>query len=212
MLHTSDTSSCSPIAAASTLDELLAHYDQSFIVCAYHTLLGRAPDPEGLGYYLSKLRTGSAKIQLLEQMRLSKEGKAYAKEISGLEIAIQRYKRGRYPVIGCLFRLFYRTESNQSSERKLRTIENHLFLLREESNRRLDQIEAALAALHCVVAQQKKFVVTMPDGVFAQNRLSESIISNESSIADEFKLLSIRAQDIYIQLIKAAAKNSEKTI
>jgi hypothetical protein len=60
---------------AVTLDELLQYHDKQFISCAYQTLLGRTPDPEGLQYYLDRLRSGISKYEILAQLRFSKEGK-----------------------------------------------------------------------------------------------------------------------------------------
>lgn len=60
---------------ADTLNELLQYHDKQFISCAYQTLLGRMPDPEGFQYYLGRLRSGISKYEILAQMRFSKEGK-----------------------------------------------------------------------------------------------------------------------------------------
>ena len=58
---------------AGTLDELLANHGQAFIACAYQTLLGRDPDPDGLRFYLAELRNGFSKIQVLAQLHRSEE-------------------------------------------------------------------------------------------------------------------------------------------
>ncbi len=62
-----------PSAVAQTLDELLSYPDQPFVLCAFRTLLGRDPDQEGLNYYLGRVRSGYAKIQILRQLRRSPE-------------------------------------------------------------------------------------------------------------------------------------------
>lgn len=59
--------------AAHTLDELLSCHDRRFVLCAFRTLLDRTPDPEGLNYYLGRLRTGFSKILILKQLRDSEE-------------------------------------------------------------------------------------------------------------------------------------------
>ncbi|MGO9952262.1 MAG: methyltransferase domain-containing protein, partial [Dissulfurispiraceae bacterium] len=117
------------VTTASTLDELISFHDEQFVRCAYQAVLGRTPDSEGLDYYLHRLRTGVPKIQILAQLRLSEEGKAHAAQVSGLDPAIQRYQRGRYPLIGWMFRLLNDAESNHPIENKIRSIENQLYVL-----------------------------------------------------------------------------------
>ena len=208
MLSTSVTYQNMPVAAASTLDELLAYHDQSFVVCAYHTLLGRAPDPEGLGYYLGRLRTGVSKIQLLAQLRLSKEGKAHAAELPGLEAAIQRHQRGQYPLIGGLFRRLNGGEGNHPTERKLRGIENQLIFLSNESNRRFDQLDTALACLHHVVVQQTQSVISALGVASVDTPGTASSSPVQSPVPDGLKHLSPNAREIYFQLKTAAARHA----
>jgi len=116
------------IRPASTLNELLAHHDQQFIYCAYQTLLKRDPDTEGLVHYLEQLRMGCSKIQILWQLRMSKEGRAHVSSLPGLDNVLQRYQRGQYPFIGWLFRKLDNTEGNHPIERRLRAIEQQIFL------------------------------------------------------------------------------------
>lgn len=200
---------------ASTLDELLACYDRHFIHCAYQTLLGRAPDPEGLGYYLGRLRTGFSKIRILAQLRLSKEGKAHAARLPGLDMAIERHKKEQYPLIGWLFRQRNGGEGNHPNERKLRAIENQLGLLSDESRRRFNQMEAALIGLHDLFVQQNPPVVSTPASILAATPDAPSIDLIQSTATATatvtLKQLSLRAQDIYFHLRSAAARHAGGT-
>src|ERR1700733_14487159 len=112
---------------AYTLDELLACYDQHFVRRAYQTLLNREPDSEGLGYYLGRLRMGFSKLWILAQIRSSQESKASAPNLPWLDEAITRYRKGKYPLIGWIFRLGRDSEDDHpvesKLERKLRSIE-----------------------------------------------------------------------------------------
>ena len=193
------------LVAAATLDELLAQHDQSFIQCAYLTLLGREPDPEGLNYYLSRLRTGYSKIQILAQLSLSNEAKTYAAQLSGLDVAIARYQKSKYPLLGWLYRWINSLEGNHPNERKLRSIENQLFAFSHESKCRFNQLETAIASLHHLVVQEAITVGAEVNG-------EDSIASGKSipmflqpSEPEGLKQLSPRARDIYFQLKKAAA-------
>ncbi|MCD6026104.1 MAG: glycosyltransferase [Solimicrobium sp.] len=122
------------IPPASTLDELLALNDQQFICCVYQTLLKRTPDVDGFDHYLGLLRRGFSKTQILLQIRRSKEGKANDSTLQDLDHVLQRYQRGQYPLIGWLFRKLYNVESNHPIERRMRAIEQQIFLIRNEDN------------------------------------------------------------------------------
>lgn len=198
-------------AVAKTLNELLALHDQRFVVCAYHTLLGRAPDPEGLSYYLSRLRLGFSQIQVLSQLRRSAEGKGHATKLPGLNEAIQINQRGRKPLIGWMFRLLEGTEGNHATERKLRSIENQLFLLSDESNRRFNQMEAALTGLqHLVVQQTESSSIALRD---TERANGDTPIVNLANLAeaDGVKQLTPRARDIYQKLKTAVTIHAART-
>lgn len=135
---------------ASTLNELLAYHDQQFICCAYQTLLKRDPDREGFGYYLRQLRSGCSKIQILWQLRVSKEGRAHVPSLQGLDNVLQRYRRGQYPFIGGLFRKLYNDEGNHPTERRIRAIEQQIFL----NNAQL-ATQLAIAAQESQAAKQQ---------------------------------------------------------
>lgn len=86
------------------LNELLVYEDSSFVVHAYQAILGRDPDPEGLQYYLSRLRKGTRKTELLAQMRSSAEGEAHGSNIVGLDALVARYRLKKLPLVGAAIR------------------------------------------------------------------------------------------------------------
>ncbi|HZW14133.1 MAG TPA: DUF4214 domain-containing protein [Noviherbaspirillum sp.] len=132
---------------ATTLDDLMVSCDLEFVESAYRTVLARSPDPEGRQYYLSRLRAGVSKVQILAQLCLSTEGRASLRKVPGLAKAIRRYQIGRMPLVGAIFRLLNGLEGDGPSERKLRSLENHVLLLRAESSRRFTQMESVLVKL-----------------------------------------------------------------
>ncbi len=73
------------VQKATSLAELLALDDEVFVQSAYLTLFNRLPDPEGLGNYLEKLRSGVPKRQLVKDLRLSPEGTANAVALPGIQ-------------------------------------------------------------------------------------------------------------------------------
>lgn len=70
---------------ARSLADLLSREDEAFVRCAYVSLLGREPDPEGLGHHLERVRGGESKRRLLAQLRASPEGRAFGASFPGLQ-------------------------------------------------------------------------------------------------------------------------------
>ena len=186
-----------PILATS-LDELLACHDQHFVCSAYKTVLGRAPDPEGLGYSLGRLRQGVSKIKVLAQLRLSQEGNAFAVNLPGLDRAIHHYQQEQHPLIGWVFKRLHGAETNHPIERKLRAIENKLNLLSDESARRFDQMEARLSEFAYSVGLHTSSPAIS---------LKESSSFEQSQRTGQLKKLTPRARDIFFQLKTAIAEH-----
>ncbi len=147
---------------AGTLDELLANHGQAFIACAYQTLLGRDPDPDGLRFYLAELRNGFSKIQVLVQLRRSEECKTRFREnrsspsnreeqvlLAQLQREILKFRLARVPLLGWFLKAALGVEGNSAIEIRLRRME-YLLL---SSNR----IEASpeLPQEHALPAQSK---------------------------------------------------------
>jgi glycosyltransferase involved in cell wall biosynthesis len=117
------------IIAAPTLEELLRYQDRAFVECAYLTLLRRAVDPTGLDHYLDRLRNGTPKIQILDEMSRSPEALSTGVVLPGLRSATRKYNLAKLPLIGRILDLFYQTESNGPVETRLRTVEQQIFAL-----------------------------------------------------------------------------------
>jgi hypothetical protein len=114
-------------AIATSVDELLALYDERFIEFAYWTLLGRSPDPEGLSHHLACLRQGASKIEMLVRIALSEEGRAFTRpEITGLSAAIRRFRLSRLPLVGGILRLFGFGLKEAGIDQRLRSIDNQV--------------------------------------------------------------------------------------
>ena len=195
---------------ASTLAELLDHHDRRFVQCAYHTLLHREPDDQGMTYYLDRLRKGYSKMQLVAQLCLSKEGKTQTTQLTGLALAIQDYRRAQNPFLGIIFKWLKGTEGDGPIERKLRSISNQIFLLNDDNNHRFNQLETTLTSLHNLVVQQTQAIVVDLGGK-PKNSLNFQINSTiQPQKTDGLKQLSPRARDIYLQLKIAAAIHTRR--
>ncbi|MFM0595039.1 FkbM family methyltransferase [Paraburkholderia dilworthii] len=195
---------------ASTLNELLAYHDQQFVLCAYQTILGRSADPEGLGYYLGRLRAGISKVGLLKQLRFSSEGRAHAVDLPGLDATILRQLRGDTPLIGWFFRLLGGVETNDPTQRKLRVIENQIFALNRESDSRFKQVDAALAGLHRLVAQSRQAIAVAPEATRSTGPATAETASVLAQEPEHLDQLTPRARAIYAQLKTAATFHAER--
>lgn len=131
-----------PNQPANSLPQLLALYDQDFVRCAYLTLLGRAPDPDGLSTYTRQVRLGERKMAIVSQLYSSAEGRAFAANLPELPKAVAAYRQSRWPIIGMLFQLRKTSESDGAHERRLRSIENAIHANAAEILGRLDRIDA----------------------------------------------------------------------
>ena len=147
MTSQKSTTQAGSLVKAKTLDSLLAWNRQEFVNAAYYTLLNRSPDPEGMQYYVRRLRSGFAKIGVLKQMHYSAEGKANAVNLTGLDAAIKRYGRGQSHLFGWIFRWLEGSEGDSPTERKLRIIESQIIDFREDSNEKLRSLENQLIEL-----------------------------------------------------------------
>lgn len=80
----------SPTARALTLPALLELEGRAFVESAYRTLLLRDADESGLSFYVAELDSGRTKLDLLEALSRSSEGRARAVELEGLAVSVAK--------------------------------------------------------------------------------------------------------------------------
>ncbi|MCD6027068.1 MAG: putative UDP-perosamine 4-acetyltransferase [Solimicrobium sp.] len=92
---------CEFIAAITQdhLSELLALNEEQFVVKAFHSILGRAPETGALEHYLAVLRAGQDKMTILIDIKQSKEGKAAGSRVAGLTARSWFHRFEALPVI-----------------------------------------------------------------------------------------------------------------
>jgi FkbM family methyltransferase len=130
-----------PVPRAQELENLLEKDGARFVFQAYFSILGRPPDPNGLGYYLPRLRGGVSKFRIAVELALSSEAVAdqSSELIRRLATAVKRYKRVNYSILGPVLRFV--SVSDIKGERKSKS---------RNDIRRLEQCAYALSivALH----------------------------------------------------------------
>ena len=132
---------------AQSLTELLSYYDEEFVHCAYQTLLGRAPDAEGLCYYLARVRSGVSKVEILTQLRIGEEGKSHTVIVTGLDEAIKRHKLLKTPLLGELLKIAGVRHPEANILQSLRMLDNKIYALNINMLNNLFQINNNLKQL-----------------------------------------------------------------
>lgn len=125
------------VGPANSLRELCAYEGSDFIRCAYLTVLGRLPDEGGFAFYFDQLSAGYSKLTILRELRLSEEARRHDPGIAGFDRALRKHWRGNLAVIGPVYRLFSKGESESPAARERRSL-----------LRRLLRVEATLFAMH----------------------------------------------------------------
>lgn len=140
-----------PYLRADSLSELCAWDDVNFVRCAYVTILGRQPDPEGETYYLTRIRRGHSKLEVLWQLRRSEDALGHDPGIAGLDKALRNAAMSRHWLIGWAIRLITRSEGDSGPLRSARAFANIASVISddlEQHNLTLSNINSTLQALH----------------------------------------------------------------
>jgi GT2 family glycosyltransferase len=77
---------------AGHVKELLHLDGEEFVNRAYVTLFKRLPDPDGLVNYLTELRSGVSKLEIVSRLRNSTEGRKYSHPLTGYRSIVLRAK------------------------------------------------------------------------------------------------------------------------
>lgn len=86
--------------------DLLRFHGVDFIRNAYLALLLREPDESGMAHYMEALASGYFnKIDILESLRVSPEGRRNNVRVEGLALPVAVRRVGRIPIVGYVVRL-----------------------------------------------------------------------------------------------------------
>jgi FkbM family methyltransferase len=200
-----------PYLRANSLPELLAWDDADFVRCAYVTLLGRQPEPEGETYYTDRIRAGHSKTQVLWQLRHSNEGRSHDPGIAGLDRALRRARRARMRLIGAAFRFFNHEEGDGARDRRARATANEIAMLRAVQESSLNELRALGSDLRNLQTLIEAVgAKTSVAGCASMQVGSES--ASERGILDPVELDSARDPDEVIDTLRAAINRSREVI
>jgi FkbM family methyltransferase len=174
---------------ATSINELLCRHDMDFVRCAYVTLLGREPDPTGQAYYAERLRVGLAKMQILSELRLSKEGRERPQAFPKMDLELAKAARTRFPIIGRLLP-GSRLEPNRSVRAFVAAVTHQLGSFERQVLSLVQQQQIALS-------RDSDIVVTNPPVV--PNELPAAATEHHQQTTN----MSRQAQTIYATLLNA---------
>jgi O-antigen chain-terminating methyltransferase len=121
------------------IEDFLKYDDEAFIKNAYKGILLREADEQGLSFYLSMMRNGRLnKIQVLANLRYSKEGKEKKINISGLFVPYIATKLYRIPVFGYAIRWTTAIIKMPLIVRNITAFENYTNTLSHELEQKAD--------------------------------------------------------------------------
>ncbi len=152
--HPAQATQPTPSSTATNLNTLLQYQDRQFVEFSYMTLLKRPVDPEGLNYYLGRLRAGVPKIQILGQIIDSREAQTKNIELPGLRSAVKLHKLAQLPLVNSILKFFISVEGNSAFENRLRALEQQIFLFEKQSDARLDRIDQCVNSVQQLIVQQ----------------------------------------------------------
>ncbi len=156
-----------PYLRADSIEELLSWDDVGFVRCAYVTVLGRQPDPEGEDYYTGRIRDGHSKLELLAQLRRSPEAPGHDPGIAGLDRLLRRAAWRRNPVFGWILAPLLPNEGDGIASRRFRAAQNdfgrlHFALERMNVGARLATIEGAVNRNSAQISALGQSIQTLP--------------------------------------------------
>lgn len=126
-----------------TLGGLLELHGVCFVEHAYRGLLLRDPDESGLQFYIASLLNGTPKIQILSEIAQSPEARNLAAVLPGLATAVRRYRLSKIPILGAVVRLIFpNVEANSVFARRLRSVEQELYLNSRNIELLLSELES----------------------------------------------------------------------
>ncbi|MEY5038360.1 MAG: hypothetical protein RL472_1466 [Pseudomonadota bacterium] len=145
--------------AAQSMTDLFSLHDLAFVRCAYQTVLGRDADPSGLDHFVDRLRNGTAKIDILVDLRQSDEGRRAALDLGWLDSAIARRHRITNRWFGWLLRLGGKTERNDPYSKRIRAIDNNISRLCDNLEGRLARLEQSVDGIDFTINRQHDALV-----------------------------------------------------
>lgn len=181
------------------LHELLQYEDWRFVEAAYELLLARKPDQNGYGFYLTRIRNGARKLQILKEISKSPEASPQRKNIKGLRKALFMDSIGSLPVVGNIFRRLVSLEGDSKLEVRLRILEQKNSVVGDVVPAIVSQqtvVEARLNQVPQLVGDLSKQLTVMETRLNPVPQLVGDLSNRLTSLAKRSLLEKLNARDI----------------
>ncbi|MCK4786331.1 MAG: DUF4214 domain-containing protein, partial [Desulfobacteraceae bacterium] len=141
------------------INDFLQFHDRDFIINAYKGMLKRAPDNEGLSYYLNQLRQGiHSKIEILGRLHYSLEGKTKKVKVKGLLFPLGVAQAYKLPLLGHLMRFATATIRLPTILKNRVQFETHIMALHTQLQ---DHLHEMIGKLENALAMHAENIMSM---------------------------------------------------
>ena len=181
------------------LSDLLFFQDEAFINAAYRCILMRGPDAGGYQHFLSMLRNGCNKVDILGRLRYSKEGRSAGTKIHGLMVPFFLQQVYRIPLIGRITQILSIIWHLPDFDRNHRAFENHTLLLMEHAQKHLN------GSLKTLLTHIRKSLAEQLSGMASQVEVEQF----KAGIQEQ---LSGMAGQVEIEQLKASQSNIDQAL
>jgi len=131
-------------------------HDRDFVIAAYRAVLGREPDDQGLDVYLSHLRSGMTKAQVLAALSRSEEGRRAGTSVGGLQLASAMQGFDKIPIVGRILRGVINLSNRLDLDRERRITEGEIFArLERQHSAFVEMSSRVLQAIDEIANNQK---------------------------------------------------------
>lgn len=185
------------------LAQLMARQDSNFIETAYNTILLRASDPKGMQHYLSMLRQGESKVEILGRLRFSPEGRRQKVRIPKLGRSFLFQRIYRIPLLGGLLQALSAGLRSHYLEQNQRKLEASLFRFFESDTRKAP-FYPSIEGLSTLVLTS----IPLREASRASKSTTEDIVS--SDFWDNLQQEDPKVRKIYFEICEEVAKIKEK--
>jgi hypothetical protein len=122
-----------------SLQLILASRGQKFVRLVYLAILGREPDPDGMKFYLGRIRDGERKLQIIKELSTSKEAERKGFTLPDLSHLLALHRRAAIPLIGRVLAKHSFLEGDSEADKRGRALEEKIAALSESAEEMLRQ-------------------------------------------------------------------------
>ena len=188
------------MSTTQNIDQLLELNDAIFVEGAYQALLGRAPDLEGMRYYLDRLRAGHAKAEIIAQIAASPETRSRGTDLPGLREVASTYKKTRFWLWGIFGRSSRIERQTHRLENEFGRIAQQVADQQTDAANRLDRIKNGLVEQQSDAAVRLYHIehgleALQSDAAARLDRLEQGLAALQASLHEISVSLTAKAEE-----------------